>query len=96
MVLVLQLTGSGLGVTGVVVAEILPVLLLSPVAGSLIDRLPRVHVMIAADLWRMALAAALPLVDQHVVGVYIIAFGLARNSQFSPQIELNSHEFPFR
>ena len=69
---------------------------LSPVAGSLIDRLPRVHVMIAADLWRMALAAALPLVDQHVVGVYIIAFGLARNSQFSPQIELNSHEFPFR
>lgn len=82
VVLVFQLTGSGLGVTGVVVAEILPVLLISPVAGPLIDRLPRVHVMIAADLWRMALAAALPLLGQHVVGVYIIAFGLSAGAVF--------------
>lgn len=42
--LVYDLTGSGLGVTGVVVAEVLPVLLLAPVAGPLVDRWPpRVH-----------------------------------------------------
>ena len=34
------LTGSGLKVSGVVIAEILPVLLLAPVAGTVADRLP--------------------------------------------------------
>src|SRR6266536_1894578 len=55
--LVVRLTGSGLGVTGAVIAEILPVLLLAPVAGVVVDRLPRVRVMVAADLWRMGLAS---------------------------------------
>ncbi len=82
VVLVFQLTGSGLGVSGVVLAEILPVLLLSPIAGPLIDRLPRVQVMIAADLWRVALAAALPLLDQHLIGVYAVAFGLSAGAVF--------------
>jgi hypothetical protein len=39
-VLVFRLTGSGLGVTGAVIAEIAPVLLLAPLAGTVIDRLP--------------------------------------------------------
>jgi predicted MFS family arabinose efflux permease len=82
VVLVFRLTGSGLGVTGAVIAEIAPVLLLAPIAGAVIDRLPRVQVMIAADLWRMALAALLPLVDQHLVAVYAVAFGLAAGSVF--------------
>jgi predicted MFS family arabinose efflux permease len=82
VVLVFRLTGSGLGVTGAVIAEITPVLLLAPVAGAVIDRLPRFRVMIAADLWRMALAAALPLVDQHLAAVYAVAFGLAAGAVF--------------
>lgn len=82
VVLVFQLTGSGLGVTGVVIAEIVPVLLLAPVAGPLVDRLPRVRIMIAADIWRMMLAAALPFLDQHVVGVYAVAFGLSAGAVF--------------
>jgi len=77
VVLVFRLTGSGLGVTGVVIAEIAPVLLLAPLAGAVVDRLPRVPVMVAADLWRMGLAALLPLVDHHLVAVYAVAFGLA-------------------
>ena len=77
VVLVFRLTGSGLGVTGVVIAEILPVLLLAPLAGVMVDRLPRVRVMVAADLWRMGLAGLLPLVDHHLVAVYAVAFGLA-------------------
>jgi MFS family permease len=82
VVLVFRLTGSGLGVAGVVVAEIAPVLLLAPVAGVVADRLPRVRVMVAADLWRMALAGVLPLVDQHPLAVYAVAFGLAAGAVF--------------
>jgi predicted MFS family arabinose efflux permease len=58
------------------------VLVLAPIAGAVIDRLPRVQVMIAADLWRMTLAALLPLVDQHLVPVYAVAFGLAAGGVF--------------
>jgi MFS family permease len=82
VVLVFRLTGSGLGVTGAVIAEIAPVLLLAPVAGAVIDRLPRMRVMIAADLWRMTLAGVLPLVDQHLAAVYTVAFGLAAGGVF--------------
>jgi MFS family permease len=82
VVLVFRLTGSGLGVSGAVIAEIAPVLLLAPLAGAMVDRLPRVRVMIAADLWRMALAAVLPLIDQHLVAVYAVAFGLAAGAVF--------------
>jgi hypothetical protein len=39
--LLVALTGSGLGVSGAVLAEIVPVLLLGPLAGSVVDRLPR-------------------------------------------------------
>ncbi|MTV27634.1 MFS transporter [Nitriliruptoraceae bacterium ZYF776] len=81
-VLVFQLTGSGLGVTGVVVAEIIPVLLLAPVAGAFIDRLPAVKVMIAADVWRMGLALLLPLVADSVAAVYAVAFGLSAGAVF--------------
>ncbi len=35
--LVFHLTRSGLGVSGVVIAEIVPVLLLAPLAGALVD-----------------------------------------------------------
>lgn len=77
VVLVFRLTGSGLGVTGVVVAEIAPVLLLAPMAGVLVDRLPPLRLMVAADLWRMLLAGVLPLVDHELAAVYAVAFGLA-------------------
>jgi multisubunit Na+/H+ antiporter MnhG subunit len=60
VILVFRLTGSGLGVTGAVIAEIAPVLLLAPIAGAVIDRLPRVQVLIVADLWRMTLAPSCP------------------------------------
>jgi predicted MFS family arabinose efflux permease len=82
VVLVFRLTGSGLGVSGVVIAEIAPVLLLAPLAGAVVDRLPRVPVMVAADLWRMTLAAVLPLVDHHLAAVYAVAFGLAAGAVF--------------
>jgi len=67
VLLVFDLTGSALGVSAVVFAEIAPVLLLGPFAGTLVDRLPRVTVMVTADLWRALLAIALiPLADSLV------------------------------
>jgi len=69
-------------VSGVVIAEILPVLLLAPIAGAVADRLPRIRVMVAADLCRMVFAALLPLAGQHLAAVYAIAFGLSAGAVF--------------
>ncbi len=80
--LVYSLTGSGLGVSGVVIAEIIPVLLLASFAGPLVDCLPRVAVMIAADLIRAALAFSLPFLDGSVFAVYAVAFGLSAGAVF--------------
>ena len=80
--LVLDLSGSAVGVTGVVAAEILPVLVLGPLAGALVDRWSRVRVMVGADLLRAALAAALVVWHDDLVGVYGLAFGLAMGAVF--------------
>jgi MFS family permease len=77
-----QLTGSGLGVSGVVIAEIVPVLLLAPLAGLLVDRLSRVTVMVAADLARMVLAAVLAVWHGDIAVVYGVSFGLAAGAVF--------------
>jgi hypothetical protein len=76
--LVFHLTGSGLGVAGVVIAEIVPVLLLVPLA----DRLPRVAVMVAADLARMILAAVLAVWHSDLAVVYAVSFGLSAGVVF--------------
>lgn len=80
--LIYDLTGSGLGVTGVVVAEVLPVLLLAPVAGPLVDRWPRVRVMIGSDLFRLALMVVLALWHEAPMGVYAIAFAMSVGAVF--------------
>lgn len=80
--LVLDLTGSGIGVAGVVAAEIVPVLLLAPFAGVVVDRLSSVKVMVAADLARVVLAAALPLAAGSVPAIYALAFSMSAASAF--------------
>ncbi|MCI0689677.1 MAG: MFS transporter, partial [Sporichthyaceae bacterium] len=80
--LVLDRTGSGLGVAGVVAAEIIPVLLVAPVAGVLVDRVGPVRVMLGADLARVVLAAILPLVIFSVPAIYAIAFGMSTAAVF--------------
>ncbi len=80
--LLVTLTGSGLGVAGAVLAEIVPVLLLAPLAGSLVDRLPRVQVMISADLVRILLAGTLVIWHDSVPLAYAVAFGLSAGQVF--------------
>lgn len=80
--LLVMLTGSGLGVSAVVLAEIVPVLLLAPLAGSIVDRLPRVRVMVAADLARVVLAGVLAVRHGSPAIAYAVAFGLSAGQVF--------------
>ena len=59
VVLVFQLTGQGVAVAAVAAAEIVPVLVLGPVAGVIIDRFSRKAVLIGADLFRACLVLSL-------------------------------------
>lgn len=82
VIVVFELTGSGLKVSGAVVMEILPVLLFGFVAGTVVDRLPRRQVMIAADLGRAAIAALLAINPNQLWGLYAAAFGLSALTVF--------------
>lgn len=82
VILVYRLTGSGLDVGVTVIFEILPVLAFGFVAGAVVDRLPRIPVMIGADLARAGIAVVLALFHQHLGIVYASAFGLSSFSVF--------------
>lgn len=82
VVLVFQLTGSGLRVAGAVVFEIVPVLLFAPLAGSVADRHPKRAVMVASDIARAALLLVLVFGPHQLAVVYAVAFGLAAGSVF--------------
>ncbi|MBI2755176.1 MAG: MFS transporter [Chloroflexi bacterium] len=81
VILVFRLTGQGLAVAGLVAAEVVPVLLLGPVAGVLIDRFSRKGVLIASDLFRAVLVLSL-VWPQGVWHAYAVAAGLAAGSTF--------------
>lgn len=61
MVTIFQTTGSALQTAGVLAASLLPIFLLSPVAGAIVDRHSRRGVMVIADLFRAALVTLLLL-----------------------------------
>lgn len=77
VVLVFELTGSGLGVAGAVIFEVLPVLLLGPVAGLAADHLPRRSLMIVAALFQAAVALVLIILADSVPVAYAVSFGLS-------------------
>ena len=56
--LVMEKSGSGLVVSGVMLSRAIPAVLAGPVAGILLDRLDRRRIMIASDLIRAAVALA--------------------------------------
>lgn len=82
VIVVYRLTGSGLKVGATVVFEIIPVLALGFVAGAVVDRLPRRRVMVAADIGRAVIAAALAVFWHHLGVVFAAAFGLSAFSVF--------------
>ncbi len=60
--MLLRLTGSALSLSALLVAQMLPLFLLSPVAGVVVDRWPRKWVMVSADVARVLFAFGFLLV----------------------------------
>ena len=85
VVLVFGLTGSGLGVSGAVAFEVLPVLLFGPLAGLVVDRLPRRSVMITADIVRASAVITIAVWHGSVAIAFAVAFVLSVGSvAFNP------------
>lgn len=60
--LVLTLTGSGLAMAATMVAKLLPIVMVTPVAGVVVDRFNRRTVMIASDIIRFVIVLGFLLV----------------------------------
>src|SRR5215471_3784914 len=82
--LVMEKSGSGLVVSGVMLARAIPAVLAGPAAGVLLDRLDRRRIMITSDLVRAALALAF-LFTIHQARpwlLYVLSAGLMFASPF--------------
>ncbi len=61
--LILQLSGSGMAIATAMMAKLLPIFFVSPIAGVIIDRTSRKKVMIASDVLRFIIVLGFLLVD---------------------------------
>jgi MFS transporter, DHA3 family, macrolide efflux protein len=81
MWLIYELTGSATATGLVGMSQYLPAVLISPLAGALVDRLNRKQVMILADGVRAVLVALIPILylSGHMTGLLlgVIAFSIA-------------------
>jgi MFS family permease len=86
VVWVYQRTGSSLAVSGAVFFEVVPVIVLAPVAGVVIDRLPRKAVLVGADLTRAALVIGLLFTTELWQIYLIITLLTAAGTFFNPAV----------
>jgi MFS family permease len=77
-------TDSGLWVAALLIADFLPIVLVGLLLGPLFDRLSRRRLMIASDLSRVAVFAALPFVDSPVGIVCLAGFAGVATGFFRP------------
>jgi MFS family permease len=85
--LLLDLTGSASLVAAMMVVQLLPLAAVGPVAGAVVDRVPRRTLMIAADLARAGLFASLVLVrsaDQIWLAFVLVGLGVVATAFFEP------------
>ncbi len=82
--LVMEKSGSGLVVTGVMLARAIPAVLAGPVAGVLLDRLDRKRIMVVSDLARalLALGFVLTIHQPRPWLLYTLSAGLMFASPF--------------
>jgi MFS family permease len=68
-------TGSGIWISALLIADFLPIVVIGMLLGPLVDRLSRRRLMIASDLARLGVFAALPFVDSAagIVGLAAVA-----------------------
>lgn len=68
-----ELTDSGLAVSALLIAELLPRLLFAPLGGLIIDRLETVRVLVVASIIQAGLAAGLAFVEA-LPGLLVLSF----------------------
>lgn len=61
--LILKLSDSGMAMAGAMMAKLLPIVLISPIAGVIVDRVSRKRVMIISDLLRCGVVLGFLLVE---------------------------------
>ena len=76
-----KLTGSGIALSTLVLFQVVPVVLVGPFSGAVVDRFPRKQVLIAADLVRALLVVGLMLAGA-LWQLYILASCLSVASAF--------------
>ena len=79
-----DLTESGVWVAALLIAEFLPIVVIGLLLGPLIDRLSRRGLMIASDLLRFGVFAALPFVDDAATIVALAAVAGIATGFFMP------------
>ncbi|MBI4484856.1 MAG: MFS transporter [Acidobacteria bacterium] len=85
--LLLDLTGSATSVAWMMIVQFLPMAVVGPLAGVVVDRVDRRRVMIAADVARGILILGLLLVqraDQVWIAYVVIALTMAASAFFEP------------
>jgi MFS family permease len=85
--LLLDLTGSATAVAWMMIVQILPIALVAPVSGVVVDRMDRRKLMIAADVVRGCLILGLLLVrqpDQVWIAYLVMALTVAASAFFEP------------
>ncbi|BCS35794.1 MFS transporter [Luteitalea sp. TBR-22] len=85
--LLLDLTGSATLVAAMMVVQLLPLALVSPMAGVVVDRMSRRTLMIGADLARAVLFAGLVFVrsaDQIWLAFVLVTLGVIATAFFEP------------
>jgi MFS family permease len=85
--LLLDLTGSATAVAWMMITQYLPVAIVGPMAGVVVDRVDRRRVMIVADIVRGVLIVGLLLVrrsDQVWIAYVVMALVIAASAFFEP------------
>lgn len=73
LVTMFELTGSALQTAGVLIASLVPQWLFGPVAGALVDRFSRKHVLVLTNLTRVLLVASILFgIGEHGVPLWLI------------------------
>jgi MFS family permease len=79
-------TGSAVWVSALLIADFLPAILIGLAAAALVDRLPRRRLMIASDLVRVAIFAALPFANDATAIVALAAVAGFATGFFRPAL----------
>ena len=79
-------TGSAVWVSALLIADFLPAILIGLAAAAVVDRLPRRRLMVASDLVRVAIFAALPFADDATTIVALAAVAGFATGFFRPAL----------